>query len=224
MTNDLTDELLQIRQRRLHYLEKQQATKGIDTEYHIVAEIEQIRAELERLRHYSHIYRVARVVQDDERPQPMPGLIALVSPEDIPLGTRFLKQAAFDAIDYHRSALRACWLIASSGKRSSLATATWLADYCAQRKIAARIWQIQDESSVEETYKTVQLIYQQEFAEAQLQAVEVIADITGATKPMSIGVFLACQGVMPVQYMVRPEDEERSVPLLIRDTSRKQAS
>jgi len=224
MTNDFTHELLLIRQRRLQHLETQRATKGIDTEYQIVAEIEQIRAEIERLKHYSHIYRLSREVRDDERPQPMLGLIALVSPEDIQAGMPSLKQAAFDAIYYHRSSLRICWLIASRGKRSSLATATWLAGYCAQKKIVAQIWQIQNELSVEETFKTVQLIYQQEFVAAQLQAKEVIADITGATKPMSIGVFLACQGVMPVQYMVRPENEERSVPFLIRDTSGEQTS
>jgi hypothetical protein len=222
MSEDATHELLAIRQRRLHYLEKQQALKGIDTEFQIADEIEQIRSEIERLQHYSHIYRLTRVVTEDERPTQMSGLIVLVSPEEILPETRALKQAAFEAIDYHRSVLRACWLIASGGTRSSLTAAIWLANYCSQRAIPSQIWQIQDASSVEEPYNVMQVIYQQELARAKIQPHEVIADITGATKPMSIGVFLACQRVIPVQYMVRPEGENVSVPLLIRYTARKE--
>lgn len=221
MSEDATTELLAIRRRRLHYLEKQEAKKGIDAEFQIVDEIEQLRSEIDRLQHYSHIYRLVRAVQDDEQPQPMPGLIVLVSPEEISSATQTLKQAAFGAIDHHRSALRACWLIASGGKRSSLAAANWLAQYCIQRHITAQVWQIQDETSVGEAFKTVQLIVQHELGVAQLQPTDVIADITGATKPMSVGVFLACQHVMQVQYMVRPE-EGTSVPVLIGDTAEEQ--
>lgn len=215
MSHATNNALLTMRQRRLRHLEVQQATKGSDTEFHVADEIAQLRVEIERLMHYSHIYRFNREVSAEQKPTPRRGLIVLVSPEAVSVETRQLTQAAFDALDYHRPALTACWLIATAGERSSLGAAQWLAAYCTHRGITSTIWQIQDPSSFEEVLTTMHVILQGELGAAQLQPNEVIADITGATKPMSIGVLLTCQQKVAIQYMVKAEGAMDSTPLLI---------
>lgn len=215
MNPNLSHELLNIRKRHLHELEKQQAHFGLHTPPHITLEIEQLRTEIERLLRYSYVFTLQREVLDQERPPPMPGLVALVSPETVPAGPATLTQAAYHAIDYHRSALRHCWFVASTGERGSLAAAQWLTNYCEQRNIAAQVWQVQDPADTAETFGLVQWLFTVAIPERGLDPQDVIADMTGATKPMSIGMWLACQGNHRVQYMTRQHDG-LSVPLLVR--------
>lgn len=214
MESNPTMELLAIRRRTLQYLEQQRAELGILTPYHIVREIEQTKREIERLMHYSYIYRLEREIAAHERPKPSPGALILVSPEAVEPEQQLLRQGAFDAIDYHRVALRHCWLIGTTGKIGALAAAEWLAGYCRARDIQAHVWQVQDASSLAETYRLIQLLYATEIRESGLRDYEVVADITGATKSMSIGMMLACQGRSAVQYMVRA-DNQMSIPILL---------
>lgn len=214
MSTNPTAELLQVRRRVLHHLETQQAQMGILTPAHIQLEIEQTRREIERLMHYSYVYRLQRPISAREHPPRFPGAIMLVSTELIEPGQQMLRQAAFEAIDYHRGVLRHCWLIGTTGEQGSLAAAEWLSDHCRRLGINAYVWQVRDASSVVETYQLIQLLYASEIPESQLRDGDVVADITGATKPMSLGMLLACQGRSPVQYMVRPE-QGPSVPVLL---------
>jgi hypothetical protein len=206
--------LLRIRRQVLAYLEEQHAALGIHTPPHIVLEIAQTKREIERLMTHSYIYVLRREVLAHECPAPSPGAILLVSPEEVDVGQPALKQAAYAAIDYHRVALRHCWLIATSGAHGSLGAAEWLANYCRARGITCQVWQVTDASSVEETYQLVQWLYTVAVPASGLSAHDVIVDITGATKPMSIGTLLACQGRVPVQYMVRQE-QGPALPLLL---------
>lgn len=218
MTTTHTQELIALKTERLHVLELQQAQSGpLYTPPHIVLEVQQIRTEIERLMRYSRIYMLQRDVLDYERPHPMPGLVALTSPEAVTEGQTSLTQAAFHAIDYHRSALQHCWFVATAGERGSLEAAHWLNAYCEQRNIAAQVWQVQDPSDIAETFGLVQWIYTVAIPESALAPQDVIADITGATKPMSIGMWLACQGkyLVQLQYMTR-QDSGSSAPLLLR--------
>ena len=57
-------------------------------------------------------------------------------------------------------------------------------------------------------------LYAAEVPASGLQEHEVVADITGATKPMSIGMLLACRGRGPVQYMAH-QPAGPSQPLLL---------
>jgi hypothetical protein len=214
MHDDMTAELLSIRRRTLGYLEAQRATMGTLTPAYILLEIAQTTREIERLIAYSYVYVLRRTVLAHERPALFPGAILLVSPEQSAPMQKMLQQAAFEAIDYHRTALRYCWLIATTGEHGSLAAAQWLADYCRARGITAQIWQVNDAAVAEETYNLVRWLYTVEVLASGLQPHEVIADITGATKPMSFGMLLACQGYGPVQYMAR-QAQGPSQPLLL---------
>jgi hypothetical protein len=72
-----------------------------------------------------------------------------------------------------------------------------------------------DPTHVEETFALVNWIYTHELVAASLEEREVIADITGATKPMTAGMVLACGRRRPMQYMVFQEHGP-SLPLLLR--------
>jgi hypothetical protein len=214
MQDNLTAELLKTRRDTLFHLEQQRAAMGIQTPPYILMEIAQATREIERLMSHSYVYMLRREVLAHERPERRPGAILLVSPEQAAPEQKTLQQAAFEAIDYHRAALRHCWLIATTGEHGSLGAAEWLAHFCQARGIAAQVWQVAEASSVEETYNLVQWLYTVEVPASGLQAHEVVADITGATKPMSIGMLLACRGRGPVQYMVR-QAQGPSLPLLL---------
>ncbi len=214
MRENVSAELLQIRWRVLAHLEQQRAELGVYTPPYIQLEIERTRQEIELLMHYSYVFTLEREVLENERPQPMHGAIVLVSPEHIEVGQRALQQAAFDAIAYHRTALRHCWLIATTGEHGSLGAAAWLAEYCRPYGITTSIWPVDDPSSVEETFETVRLLYAAMESDAGVPAHDVVADITGATKPMSVGLLRACQGRSPIEYMVR-QQQGPSLPMLL---------
>jgi hypothetical protein len=214
MTDRLTNELLRTRRAVLGYLEQQQAQMGGFAPAHIVIEIEQTRSEIARLERHGGGRALQRPVLSDERPPRMAGAILLMSPEPIGDNQVVLEQAAFAAIDYHRGVLRQCWLIASAGEHGSLGAARWLAEYCVAREIAASVWQVSDPMSLAQTYNLAQWLYTVEVPASGLQPEEVIADITGATKPMTIGLLLASQMHGLVEYMVR-QSPALSLPLLL---------
>lgn len=214
MVDRLASELLRTRRTVLGYLEQQQAKMGGLTPAHIMIEIEQTRSEIARLERHGTGRALQRPVLSDERPPRMAGAILLVSPEPISDDQVALEQAAFAAIDYHRGVLRQCWLIASAGENGSLGAARWLAEYCAAREIAASVWQVNDPMNLAETYNLAQWLYTAEVPTSGLQPKEVVADITGATKPMTIGLLLASQAHGPAEYMVR-QSPSLSLPLLL---------
>lgn len=210
-------DLLTIHRRKLAYLEEQRTKFGLHTPFHIVDEIKETKRAIEQFMRYSYIYMPQRVVAEHKRPPKSQCAIILVSPEDIQPDQHISEQAAFAAIQYHRATLRLCWLIATSGERGSLSAARWLESYCHAEGIDATYWPINDESSVVETYNLVRWFHSVAEREHGLAAHEIVADLTGATKPMSIGLLLACQGRSPVQYMVRQPGQlwQRSQPLLL---------
>jgi hypothetical protein len=211
-----SQELLTIKTRRLQLLELRQAHEGLHTAPEIVMEIEILRAELQQLRAHAqqHIIRPLRL--DTERPAQFPGLLALVSPKRVDQPVE--QSAAFAAIDYHRHTLQRCWLIASSGEHGSLAAAVKLQTFCAQREITAEIWQVADALDVQETYTLVDWLYTHAVPSSGLTEQQVITDITGAVKPMTIGALLACRGRRPAQYMAY-QPQGMSQPLLLRLSS-----
>ncbi len=122
---------------------------------------------------------------------------------------------SYQAIVYHQRRLEHCWLIATSGEGGSLATAQELAQHFGPAGIRSAIWQVIDPAQVEETFALVDWIYTHELSAAGLAEREVIADITGATKPMTAGMVLACGRRRPMQYLVF-QPQGPSLPLLLR--------
>src|SRR5258706_6729219 len=181
MQDDLTAELLKIRRDTLFHLEQQRAAMGIQTPPYILMELAQTTREIERLMTHSYVYVLRREVLEHERPERRPGAILLVSPEQTAAEQKTLQQAAFEAIDYHRAALRHCWLIATTGEHGSLGAAEWLARYCQARGIAAQVWQVTEASSIEETCNLVRWLYTVEVPASGLHIHGVGGDIPRAT-------------------------------------------
>jgi len=124
------------------------------------------------------------------------GLIALVSREPTLL----------EAIRYHEDELKCCWLIVTQEVKDRGVVEN-------VRKQAPEIHfeerGLQDEYDARECYAIVRGIYQDDVARFGLKPKDVIADITGGTKPMTMGMVLACiEGEYPVEHVPAVYDEE----------------
>jgi len=158
------------------------------------------------------------LVSEDKQPAKHRGLILLVGigrPGENPLN-----QSAWKAIEYHLAdgqaqGLQTCWLIGSGGAEGSLSVAEKLKQMCEARNVKAQVRSVEDTFGVQETYDLVMRIYRDEAPEAGLGEQEVIADFTGAVKPMSAGMILACGERRPMQYMVGRKEGVASIPRLI---------
>ncbi|MCX7839453.1 MAG: hypothetical protein N2559_08380 [Anaerolineae bacterium] len=144
-----------------------------------------------------------RTLRQDEKPPPMPGLVLLVGPGR--RQTSPMETAAEPAIEYHRvgNVLRACWLVTT---QDGFEYASQLREQ--YQKLGIQIpepFKVANPFNVRETFEVVSQIYREHVPQAGLQANQVIADLTGATKPMTIGMALACtvnNRNYPMQYML----------------------
>lgn len=144
-----------------------------------------------------------RTLRQDEKPPPMAGLVLLVGPgrrQASPTET-----AAEPAIEYHRArkSLRVCWLVTS---KEGFEYALQLREQ--YQKLGITIpepFKVNNPFDVRETFEVVSKIYREAVPQEGLQPNQVIADLTGATKPMTIGMALACtvnNRNYPMQYML----------------------
>lgn len=194
-------------QRRLGALEVQRAQQGIHTDAAIVNEIEDIYKILNQL-------MIQDIVLEEVKPPRFRGLIVLIGPGQA--GRDPFDQSAMDAIEYHIKALEYCWMIGSSGERGSAPVIEKMEQECADRGVKSFARYVDDPFSVQPTYELVEKIYTSEIAEAGLAEQDVIADITGATKPMSFGMLRACGIGRPMEYMVRQTGGHSSVPMMLK--------
>lgn len=114
---------------------------------------------------------------DKPHPQPRKGLVILVSNAPV------VKKA----IDYHLPALEYCWLITTP--QTATLGANIQTEYDGRIKCFPR--GIENELDSEGCYHLVSAIYD-EARRSGLQTAEMIADITGGTKPMTTALVLAC--------------------------------
>jgi hypothetical protein len=114
--------------------------------------------------------------------------------------------------------LKVCWLIASAGEQGSLPEALRIQkELCDRYGVKAIIREVGDAFySIQESYDLVRTIYEEEVPAQGLTPDQVIADFTGATKPMSGGLLLACTQLgVPMQYMYGNRESVASVPRMI---------
>ena len=166
------------------------------------------------------------LVARDQRPPRARGLIALVG-RGRPGGQATpLDEPAAHAIRYHlgeNDALKVCWLVASTGEKGSVPVAREIRR-AFQDRCTVHVRPAGDGFSVQDTYDTVQKIYNEEIyddehRELGLEPDQVIADFTGGTAPMTAGLVLACGKYRPMQYTTGRKVEYgppiRSLPLLV---------
>lgn len=131
-----------------------------------------------------------------ENPSKRKGLIVLVSNEPTLLS----------AIRYHEGELKCCWLIVTQQAKDR----GFLNDV--RRQVPPEIHfeerGLQDEYDAKECYAIVRGVYQDDVARFGLEPKDVIADITGGTKPMTMGMALACiEGEYPVEHVPAVYDD-----------------
>lgn len=166
--------------------------------------------------------RPVELVPQELRPPRYPGLIVLVGkgrsdakPDEL---------SHLPAIEYHLARqeaggdpLRVCWLIATAGKDGSMLVAMDLKKHYGER-CKVIICELKSAFDVQETYDLVRRIYQKEAVQPEigLQPEQIIADCTGGTTLMSVGMALACRDRWPMQYMIGRTGEIAPTPVLVR--------
>ncbi len=130
-------------------------------------------------------------IREKQVPRPRRGLILLAGPQ---------KRSNPAALDHHLNRLEHCWIIATP---ESVGTATALfQEYGNRLEIHYGSGYIVDAEEFAPTYDVVMRILSKEMQEAGLGVTEMIADITGGTKPMTSGMALACVAChIPMQYI-----------------------
>ncbi len=169
----------------------------------------------------SPVEELLELVPEEERPPRYPGLSVLVG-----IGRRDAKPEELShhpAIEYHLDReeaggepLRVCWLIATGGVKGSVPVAREVRERYGSRCDKMIIRVLNSPFDVQEAYRLVRRIYAEEAAEHGLAPEQVIADFTGGTKPMSVGMVLACRDRWPMQYMYGRKAEIASTPLYVR--------
>lgn len=134
----------------------------------------------------------------ERKPRPRRGLILLISKH---------KAAAPTIIQYHCGTLTHCWLIATSQSAEIAAElAADFADEGIEFYFGAPHYQVNDDDAAS-THRLVKHILTVDAPAQGLSKVDLIADITGGSKPMTAGLFLACVSEQtPVEYVLAKKD------------------
>lgn len=210
MSDEHAEQLIGAKLRRIKKLELQEAHFAGLTPPHIAIELDDLRAEIANFQYQ----RTQLIFQANglklDPPALAQGLILLVS--QLRTGEPLSAHSAYPAIDYHRGTLRRCWLIATD---DSLATAEALAQHFGAYRLESSIHMVANGGDVADTLAVVTSIYAQLEQEGTFSTANVIADITGGTKPMTAGMVLACGIARPMQYMLFPKKGLPSLPVLL---------
>lgn len=137
-------------------------------------------------------------VAPDQQADPHPGLI-------LPVGMS-VSGAELDIVMWHlrHTTLRHCWLLASP-QVMKLEKFGDLKQYLLEHDVTPYIVQIGDAVGVDQVYAQVNEAIKQ--AQNCNEALPLIADITGGTKAMTVGIVLACLDTQTtVQYWSAPRD------------------
>lgn len=129
------------------------------------------------------------LVPKELQASPHAGLIVLVGPGRVEAAPGPPRNVAEEAIEYHlkTGSLQRVWLVTSdAGVRAAEELRARYAD-----RLAIEVCLIHNILDVNETYRAVRAIYDQAQARYRLPPEEIIADYTGGTSPMKVGMALA---------------------------------
>ena len=139
-------------------------------------------------------------VADIRRRRPGLGPIAHLENPDKHEGLIFLfsrEQTLREAIEYHRDALRHCWLLVTPQMQDQAQQA--IHNFPG---IRFTLHSLSHHYNTQQCYRTVQNIYAEEAPRLEIAPRRVISDITGGTKPMTMGMIVAClDGNRPIEHI-----------------------
>jgi len=137
----------------------------------------------------SEIERIKQGLGPVDRPKPEKhrGLIFLYSRED----------TLREAIQHHKPVLEHCWLVVTPEMQAGAAQA--MSHFSG---VQFTLNTLHDCYDTRACYELVRDIYHHDAPRLGIPPQRVIADITGGTKPMSAGMFLAClEGSFPIEHV-----------------------
>ncbi len=130
-----------------------------------------------------------RIIGDKPHPVVRPGLIVMVTKAP----------TARKAIDYHQPVLKHLWLIITPEMRDA---ANQLRTYAESLQISCHPLDLDQEYDPSRCYHLVRHTYEVDAGACKLERSEIIADMTGGTKPMTAGMVLACSDLnVPLQHV-----------------------
>ncbi|QLQ05279.1 MAG: hypothetical protein HZY76_03645 [Anaerolineae bacterium] len=141
-------------------------------------------ANITAYRFRQHLAEGERIIGEKPHPTPRAGLIVLV--------TR--APTARKAIDYHQRALKHLWLITTPEMREA---ANVLRTYAEELGVQCHPLDLEQEYEASQCYYLVRHVYEEVAPSLSLARGEIIADMTGGTKPMTAGMALACSDSSP---------------------------
>lgn len=120
-----------------------------------------------------------RIFAEEKHPTPRKGLIWMVTPAP----------TVRHAIEYHQATLQHVWLIVTPEMREH---AHNLQRFLEEHSIEAHIVKLEQAYNAKECYDFVRWVIETDAPAVGFTRADIIADITGGTKPMTAGMVLAC--------------------------------
>ncbi len=160
------------------------------------------------------------ITTEEMRPERKKGLIVLVGPGRPDRDP--LQQAARPAFEFHHlddrgnPVLKVCWIITTTGKDGGVPVALKLKDEFQGKGVKTLICTVDNAFNMRETFDLVENIYRVQAPQEGLTTHDVVADFTGATKPMSAGMVLACGAARAMQYVSGDQKTVASEPVAMR--------
>lgn len=160
-------------------------------------------ANLFTLRWRRQIAEGERIIGERPHPAKRPGLILMVTPAP----------TMQKAVEYHLPALEHLWLIVTPQMRDP---ANDLRTFAENQGVTCYLLDLQQEYDANQCYHLVRSISDTHAAAAGVPVDQIIADMTGGTKPMTAGMVLACTDLkLPLQHVptLFVGDGQPTVPL-----------
>lgn len=144
-----------------------------------------------------------RIFAEEKHPTPRKGLIWMVTPAP----------TVRKAVEYHKAELRHVWLITTPEMTEHTQE---LGRYLEDHAINAHEKKLERAYDAKSCYDVVRHIFEVDALEVGLSQADLIADMTGGTKPMTAGMVLACNDLnaalehVPTQFS---RDNQPIIPL-----------
>lgn len=111
------------------------------------------------------------------------------------------------AVEYHQPVLKHCWLIVTPEMQAEAGVI--ISEF---PEISFSILPISNLYDTQACYNIVRHVYQTGTTDVDILPKNTIADITGGTKPMTMGMIVACiEGSFPIEHVPTNYDSARQV-------------
>jgi hypothetical protein len=126
---------------------------------------------------------------------------------------QFNQEPLMKAVEYHRPDLQRCWLLATPELKDQAEAAARNIE-ALYSEIGCTALALSSLYDTADCYRAALDVFDRRAAEAALSPAHLIADITGGTKPMTIGVMLACfQKGYAIEHVPAVYDEVTHKPI-----------